>query len=278
MKISCRENYPFQGVFPPALQLLHIENCQLRKFDPRWNRLKHLTVLHLTDNRLQSVGVLILDKLTNLCELNVSHNELTEWPLVPTQLSILDVSHNSLIDIPTRFFEHCHRLQQLDASYNQLTVLPQSVCLRAHTLRTLRLQYNRLHILPHAITQLSLQTLDLSDQQVFRDESMMDMDNDLKQPISLFGLTAAAVHNHSLATYPLPWSIRLDVECSDMPRCAVCRSVCPLECTPVRSVNVRLRNIASTIITNNDTSATMPSWLYCCAKQLCSRRLANYNL
>lgn len=145
----------------------------------------HLEVLNLRDNRISSIpgGLAMLTtlerldlsanclcdssfsgskcswgQLTALRELVLRGNRLTSFPsaiMECTALTQVDLSGNSIRNIPNDFVgDHC-KLRLLDLHHNALTSLPEEVGKLRH-LRTLRLHENKLTTLPSSMHSLLL--------------------------------------------------------------------------------------------------------------------------
>ena len=104
-------------------------------------------------------------------KLNLSGNQLTEWPdaLLPLdQLTELNLSGNQLTELSKDLFRmvRLSRLTHLDLGDNQLTALPDTL-FQMDRLRTLNLSGNRFATVPPAIGDLTaLVTLGLGDNQL----------------------------------------------------------------------------------------------------------------
>ncbi|ODM97172.1 Leucine-rich repeat protein 1 [Orchesella cincta] len=145
VSVKKRENYPKE--FPSSLEQVKIVEVGLRKIDTRLFRLKHLTVLDLSGNKLKSI-----DALANL----------------PSQLQTLVLSRNEIEDLSWNFFSNVafQRLQRLDLSRNRLAALPESI-LDLESLINADFSRNYLLCLPYNwISMKNLQTMDVSGNEI----------------------------------------------------------------------------------------------------------------
>lgn len=106
-----------------------------------------------------------LARLTHLQDLNLAHNELTQFPDVVTDLPALEtlsLSDNALTTLPESI-GYMSSLKSLRLNINQITDLPRAIG-AVTTLQKLYLHHNPLCSLPPTITQLKqLEVLDLGN-------------------------------------------------------------------------------------------------------------------
>lgn len=161
----------------------HLSNIEDDSFLP----LKNLTFLNLSENNLQEIAL----KLPNSLEhLQMTSNKLKFWPFVnrPTNLSVIEVQHNSLIEMFSRStssktiefnsltklnvshnrIEHISNLfrfpnlHELDLSYNRFQNIPQYLDAQTPNLEWLRLNGNPINDI-RISNKLIVQRLELSD-------------------------------------------------------------------------------------------------------------------
>lgn len=92
---------------------------------------------------------------TDLTELDISRNALTQLPSQIsqlTQLTVLNASSNQLTEIPTEIFA-LKSLQVLTLSQNQIQVIPQHMPSQLPNLVTFRIAANAVHTLPNQLHQ-----------------------------------------------------------------------------------------------------------------------------
>lgn len=77
-----------------------------------------------------------------------SHMSLKTIPQdLPEDISVLDVSHNQLVELQPESLTRYSSLEQLDASYNSLKVVQAGLCQAAPKLWQLTLRHNEVHLL-----------------------------------------------------------------------------------------------------------------------------------
>lgn len=121
-----------------------------------------VTKLELQFNHLEAIPACLLE-LPHLRDLNLSHNELTDLPLLPhwsSSLTTLDLSHNKLSTLPGH--PDACSIEVLSLSHNKLDVVPRCI-FSFVTLCMLDLSYNRIAVLPEEMGILrNLTTLNLN--------------------------------------------------------------------------------------------------------------------
>jgi hypothetical protein len=143
------------------------------------------------DLRIVSVPKLI-NKLTNLRELNLSSNKIRELPSIMGELSALEtlaLDCNRLQEIP-EWIGHFPALKSLTASKNALSGdgIPSSFGLLASTLTTLNLSLNGIERIQPAFQQLTaLRVLNLSGNQHLREGLVALIHLTNLQELAIFG-------------------------------------------------------------------------------------------
>lgn len=95
-----------------------------------------------------------------------SHRNLNTIPQdLPEDISVLDVSHNQLVELKPSSLTRYRSLEQLDTSYNSLKVVPAGLCQATPQLWRLTLRHNEVHLLQDRELKncTRLVHLDLSD-------------------------------------------------------------------------------------------------------------------
>jgi LRR-repeat protein 1 len=142
MTITEKKDYPITSGFPGSLEILTAVGLNLKKFDSRLLKLRHLTTLNLSDNVIPEIpeGISELKKLTEL-----------------------KMSGNGIVILKRSFFESLSKtLRLLDLSKNSLKSIPNNIT-RLSSLRTLKLDNNDLERLPFPLGNIaSLEELTVS--------------------------------------------------------------------------------------------------------------------
>ncbi|CAL8127407.1 unnamed protein product [Orchesella dallaii] len=165
VSVKKRESYPKE--FQSSLEQVKIMEVGLRKIDTRILKLKHLTLLDLSGNRLKSMEELAKFPSSSLQTLLLSNNEIDEisWNLFSgaafQNLKRLDLSNNGLLGLPESIVD-LENLKTADFSSNELLSLPYNlICMK--NLQNLDVSYNSLAFLPATLVCLRLLKLDLSN-------------------------------------------------------------------------------------------------------------------
>ncbi|XP_055346232.1 protein flightless-1 homolog [Paramacrobiotus metropolitanus] len=172
----------FQDLFPKAveemlgLRWLRLNRTTLEDMPVelmKLNKLEHLTLAH---NKLDSLELhnpngstrILFKKMPSLRTLNARYNNI-QTGQVPKdlfeleELSILDLSHNSLAKVPEDL-DQVKTLIVLNLSNNSIESVPTQVFLNLTGLMQLDLSFNKLESLPPQLRRLiNLQTLNLSN-------------------------------------------------------------------------------------------------------------------
>lgn len=126
---------------------LDYENANLTQMPAQAYRLSSLLSLHLSHNRIRTIGS--LHKLHNLLILNIDNNELTTLPSTLGSLSSLielNASNNNISELPSEITQLKH-LKTLYLRNNQLSQLPADID-RLASLEVLDLSLNKLKQIP----------------------------------------------------------------------------------------------------------------------------------
>ncbi|PIK48668.1 hypothetical protein BSL78_14480 [Apostichopus japonicus] len=164
MYIEERKDYPITTSFAKSLEVLHISNCKLRRFDSRILELKHLISLDLSCNAIENFPDQ-WGRLKHLAELNLSNNKLKfiSKSFIQSSLSqslcSLDISKNCLQVVPPQLFKF-RNLVRINLSENQLQSVPYSAG-QMSSLKFLNLSMNALQSIPSSFTALRLDEIDL---------------------------------------------------------------------------------------------------------------------
>lgn len=117
------ENIPLVQI-PPGIGLLvqlkdlHLAKTNLVNLPPELKILTRLEELHISHNFITELPILVQLRI-----LDVTDNDLTEFPTEMTNLTNLNISENLISELPTDIGKLV-RLEVLDVSYNNLTELP----------------------------------------------------------------------------------------------------------------------------------------------------------
>ncbi|XP_030854294.1 leucine-rich repeat protein 1-like [Strongylocentrotus purpuratus] len=197
--IHRRQDYPITTGFPQRMEFLQVNGCSLKKVDSRILKAKHLKRLDLSSNSICEIPG-NLDQLTNLSELNFSHNQLQYLPvglckslhLVRT-LQCLNISHNHIKHLPFELV-NLARLVRLDISHNSLETLPDNFG-KLHHLRFLNMSGSDIKFVPSSFSKLRLEELDLSgcDSALFAASRSIDIPDTPKHVPKLVELAGRTV-------------------------------------------------------------------------------------
>ena len=167
MVILNKIDYPITKSFPNTLTELRINGINLKKFDSRILRLKHLVVLDLCDNSLENIPESFAS-LTNLKELHLANNKIGVSPpkffmctTLSQNLCLLDLSNNQLKMLPNHI-SNFKKLVTLKIVSNDLRKLGMNLD-RLSSLKRLELIGNEdLKVFPGSLPKLRLDHLSLS--------------------------------------------------------------------------------------------------------------------
>ncbi len=203
MSVTSKKDYPITTGFSSSLEHLQVINCTLKKVDSRMLTLRHLRILDLSHNRIQSLP----DNadFRTLAELHLCDNQLADIPhgfcssTLCETLTLLDLSQNKLKFLKP-YFTGLRALVTLKLDQNELVCLPQSLG-KLSRLRFFSATKNQLRTLPATFGQLRLDELDLFDNQFLQD-GPSTAKNRLEFP-SLHELAARAVKNNRFVLFIL---------------------------------------------------------------------------
>ena len=131
------------------LRYLNVGCNELAEVPESLLSLASLQILHLFNNKINSLPHYLTRCLYNLVSLNLNHNHLSSLPsdvCYLTQLQYLSLSANHLSLLPNELCS-LHHLLELHLDNNHLTALPSQIG-KLTRLRKLKLQKNELTTLP----------------------------------------------------------------------------------------------------------------------------------
>lgn len=174
------------------LEVLLLDNNQLKNLPPETQSLRNLKYLDISNNKCTDLPALT-GKLLKLRFLNLSKNDLKDLP--PEigglkHLENLDISNNSLADLPDQI-SNMVKLKSINLIFNEFNSLPEGIK-DLKELITLELKNNKIEKLPSWLKELeNIKQLDLSKNRLYKHSinvesltnlrSLSLMDNDLKQ-------------------------------------------------------------------------------------------------
>lgn len=122
-KISHTSCHPWSEKDAVMLESLNLSHNEISSLPEWFDHFPALTSLYLVGNNIKT---------------------LPDSPLRLWRLKTLDLSNNSLNEIPPKFLSECYSLDTLVASNNCLTSLPEAVAASLTNLKTVRLNKNKL--------------------------------------------------------------------------------------------------------------------------------------
>ncbi|XP_067372453.1 toll-like receptor 8 [Channa argus] len=159
----------------PALRVLNMSHNSISTLTTKQMYSKSLAELQFTNNDLgklwkENSYKMLFTNLTNLTVLDISHNRIVNIPdnvyeYLPCNLTVLRISSNSLTDFKWDILKHFHQLQILDLSHNALTNVTVINSNITHTLTFLDLSHNHIFHLDNEFLMglQSLSTLSLNN-------------------------------------------------------------------------------------------------------------------
>lgn len=142
----------------PSLQKLDVSGNKLRSLPDEIEKLRHLQHLSISHNRIRTLPSLL--RLHALHELDASHNELNQFPVVPSMIRTLNLERNYCGKLPEDM-ERLTSLESLNVNFNCLQTVPSSIG-HAMNLRHLLMRGNEITLMPSQLSMLAaLETLDL---------------------------------------------------------------------------------------------------------------------
>ncbi|KAL0182949.1 hypothetical protein M9458_022324, partial [Cirrhinus mrigala] len=143
LDISYNRLLHFPASLPRALWQINVSGNRLRVLNKddtayQWN----LRVLDLSVNKLERV-VFINNTLPNLKALNLSHNKFWTVPTnMPQNLEVVDLSHNSLVQILPGSLIRLHRLARFYLHANRFTTISEGAFEHLQSLKLITLGDN----------------------------------------------------------------------------------------------------------------------------------------
>ncbi|XP_026184696.1 oligodendrocyte-myelin glycoprotein-like isoform X2 [Mastacembelus armatus] len=128
---------------PRSLWQLYATSNRIQLLDKndtvyQWN----LQILDLSDNKLRR-AIFINNTLTNLCTLNLSHNQFWTLPTnMPLHLEAIDLSHNFLVTVLSGSLDRLPRLTHFYLHSNRFSTMPFGVFDKLASLRLITLGDN----------------------------------------------------------------------------------------------------------------------------------------
>lgn len=133
------------------LRILDLSKNEIAQLDQHsFQKSKRLRILNLKFNLIYRLPGKVFHDLVELSELYLSNNLLVNFSIHDElfinlrQLSILDISNNSITDLPRNVFNGLAHLIQLDLAHNKLYVIPFQVFKELRTVEILDLSHNLL--------------------------------------------------------------------------------------------------------------------------------------
>uniref|UniRef100_H2YRR4 PIF1/LRR1 pleckstrin homology domain-containing protein n=1 Tax=Ciona savignyi TaxID=51511 RepID=H2YRR4_CIOSA len=206
LMITERKNYPVSTSFPSTLERLSVNGCQLMRIEGRIIKLKYLTSLNLSNNKIKTLPEQ-LGSMACLHELDISENELTCFPkelcnpesqLCKT-MTCLNLSKNQIELLPENFGEFS-QLWSLNLSHNRLKILPKQIG-NLKKLTKFNASNNNLKFLPFSFTSLSLENLDLFMNQFTSEMLLPNLSEKRKifnKPLALLELSARTIRQNKI--------------------------------------------------------------------------------
>ncbi|CAF1150385.1 unnamed protein product [Didymodactylos carnosus] len=126
------------------LTSLSLDRCRLKQMPAEIFQLRALKILSIQQNQLRDVPFASLANLTHLETLHLSNNEIQNLTDIGKLKSLtkLDLSNNSIVEIPLEIISLNSTLIELDLSNNNLTSIPNQL-VNMTKLKTLRLKGNQ---------------------------------------------------------------------------------------------------------------------------------------
>lgn len=227
-----RSDYPTKG-FPRTLEVLHINDIGRCSLDRGILQLTQLRLLDVSHNCIEYLPTDI-NKLPNLNELNLSHNEfgkslLKQWSWIGGKLckslKLLNISYNNLNFLPDQLVK-LHSLVSLHVDNNQIKTLPSGIGSLRH-LKLFTASNNLISVLPGSTKTWRLQTLDLSNNS-FNSNEQSNPAAIFPKPLPVRTLKEYAARRvlHSQLLYSLETMPRTLVDYLDYSKYCVCGQAC----------------------------------------------------
>ncbi|ENN70671.1 hypothetical protein YQE_00124, partial [Dendroctonus ponderosae] len=267
--ISKRSDYPTKG-FPRTLETLYIIDIQRCSLDKGILHLNKLKILNLSNNRIENLPE-ELNKLSNLRELNISHNLLgrtsvKQWHWIggclSKNLNLLDLSYNNLSCVPDQLVK-LYSLHTLHLSYNNLVALPVGIG-SLKQLKIFSASNNSLTILPGSIKKLRLQSIDISGNKF--EQSISNAAGIFPKTLQVCSLKECSAKKVLWARISYPkGSIPLTLaDYLDYAKYCVCGKAC-FTVFFRQTHNLLLANISETVNTSANEAVHVPIDCYFCS-------------
>jgi len=182
--ISCTDMKDLIG-----LEKIDLSQCGIESLDIDTNSLiglKNLSILNLSNCKINDFAQVVLTNCTNLFSLNLSNNKLKQVPThYPSSLICLDLSNNQIKEsILIETWKDLSNLQTVNLSGNGLVVIPEQAISEMFKLRELNLSKNCISSISRKIPKLTLlKRLDLSHN--YMDDADLNKFSQLKRLVSL---------------------------------------------------------------------------------------------
>ncbi|CAG9762084.1 unnamed protein product [Ceutorhynchus assimilis] len=267
--INKRLDYPSKG-FPRTLESVYINDLKCCSLPKGILQLQKLKILDLSNNSIEFLPE-ELNKLPNLKELNMSYNLLGKGTLKQWQwlggclsksLSTLDLSNNTLTFLPDQLVK-LHNLTKLNLNNNRLKLLPAGIG-NLRNLKILSANSNLLTILPGSIKKLTLQAIDVSENN-FEQNVPVNYHN-FQLPVCSLKEYAAKKVLWSRIPYPkgsLPSTL---IDYLDYAKYCICGKACFTVVCKQRH-NLSLSSISETVNTMANETVYVPIDCYFCSRK-----------
>lgn len=206
LAIKCRSDYPLTQGFPPTLEILLVNNINMKRIEERILKLKYLREINLSDNIIKTLP-LELANLSSLSVLIVKGNQIEEIPeqlfngKFKDSLVNLDLSNNNIRELPFSIGK-LNKLEILNVNSNNLVKLPYSFG-KLRKLQELRVANNEISYFPLSMLHNKLSYLDFNFDQNDTENVIADFATGRVPP--LVELAAASCVKQGLN--PQPWDI-----------------------------------------------------------------------
>ncbi|XP_026750029.2 leucine-rich repeat protein 1 [Galleria mellonella] len=274
--INDRSEFPSKGL-PRTLETLHIVGLKLCNFRREILLLKHLVVLDLSNNEIETIPA-EFGRMPSLCELHLANNKLgvngkIDWrwlfgPQLIKMLKLLDLSGNNLKYLPKCIWK-LQKLITLKLDDNMLNQLPATLG-RINSLRYLTISKNMLSSLPCSLLQCHLEYIDLSSNNFHHNNITSQLQRNLYKYYvgSLVHLSSEIVLRNKFfyASNLIPWTL---VQFLDDANMCVCGAPVVNNKFYVNN-KFELKDLFRVVVFDNNRNSTVDFECYYCYK--CCRR------